>query len=140
MAKKRESLFMKTLRHVLLSGGKGVSESINVFKAKESNTPRQINKNQEIQKVHSTPPVQGKIRNQPIFKDFQVEKKVSGDFSNFADGLNNNSKIILIFGKRGSGKSALGLKIMENIKAQTEKNCYTLGINESFLPKWIESI
>ena len=29
---------------------------------------------------------------------------------------------------------------MENIKAKTNRNCYTLGINEKLLPNWIETI
>ncbi len=60
-----------------------------------------------------------------------------GDFESFLRSLFRNSLIILITGKRGSGKSALGMALLENINRHTRKRCYALGYDGAKLPRWI---
>lgn len=139
--KKRNSKIASLVKYIFASAGGGASETLGIFKRlrrKNSVSPKN-SENQESAE-ESASPIKGKISNTPSFKDLNVEKIVSGNYSKFRKGLNNSSKIILIFGKRGSGKSALGLKIMENIFVQTKRKSYALGIDEDFLPNWIESI
>lgn len=136
MRRKRESIILRGFRYLLLSAGKGPVETFKIF-VRERKQPKITIKNSISEDTKIS---QGRIYHSPIFHDLEVKEEVSGDYSNFRKKLHEDSKIILIFGKRGSGKSALGLRIMENIKAKTDRNCYTIGINEKFLPSWIQSI
>lgn len=84
---------------------------------------------------------QGKAYNIPAKDDeLTLVKTVSGQYKTFSTALHRKSLIMLIFGKRGSGKSALGFRILENIHATTNRACYVLGVEQQLLPKWIGSI
>src|SRR3989344_9672343 len=61
-------------------------------------------------------------------------------FTAVADSLYAKSQIALIFGKRGSGKSTLGFRIMENAHALKERPCFVLGVKQSVLPSWISEV
>ncbi len=74
----------------------------------------------------------------PSFKDFDVNTTVAGDYERFSESLLVKSQIILVFGKRGSGKSALGFRILENIHSKTNRKCFALGVDQSRLPRWIK--
>ncbi len=78
--------------------------------------------------------------NPAVFNEFEVSETITGGFSEFTSRLMKNSMIITIAGKRGSGKSTLGFKILENIHAQTKRPCFTLGVKQEFLPSWITSV
>lgn len=65
---------------------------------------------------------------------------VKGNFDDFTSRIYNDSMIILVAGRRGSGKSVLGFRLLENVQAQTKRNCYALGPKQSVLPSWIKSI
>jgi hypothetical protein len=47
------------------------------------------------------------------------------------------STIGLVLGARGSGKSALGLRLLENIAAKKTRPVYAMGFDQSALPAWI---
>ncbi|HRZ85239.1 MAG TPA: zonular occludens toxin domain-containing protein [Candidatus Paceibacterota bacterium] len=77
----------------------------------------------------------------PKYEEFKVLKKIEGDYNDLLyDLLKNESKIGLIIGSRGSGKTAFGMKLLENIYAKNKKNCFAIGFNENELPSWIKSI
>lgn len=75
-----------------------------------------------------------------VFEELKVIRSIAGDYRKFESALYENSLIILIFGRRGSGKSVLGFKLLENIYNKTNRKCYALGINQMLMPKWISSI
>ena len=77
---------------------------------------------------------------QAQYKEFDIVKLVSGDYGAVAERLMRDSLILLIFGKRGSGKSALGFRILENINSQTGRKCYVLGVKQNVLPQWITTV
>lgn len=134
--KRKKSAAWKLVKYMLSSAGKGTIEAMSIFKRKNK---------KGTQEQHKEEPPKSLIKRKntnhtPIFKDLSVEKKILGDYNHFKKKLNDDSKIILIFGKRGSGKSALGLRMMENIRAETNRDCYALGINEIYLPLWINPI
>lgn len=75
------------------------------------------------------------------YKGFLELENLEGDLEEFESRIYSNKSLIgLILGARGSGKSAIGMKILENIKAKTDKRIYVMGFNEEDLPKWIEPI
>jgi len=69
-----------------------------------------------------------------------AEKTVKGNFSSFEQRLKNDSLIILIAGRRGSGKSVTGFRLLENIYAQTKRPCCAIGPTQSMLPVWIHAV
>ncbi|PIN93236.1 hypothetical protein COU54_03870 [Candidatus Pacearchaeota archaeon CG10_big_fil_rev_8_21_14_0_10_31_24] len=141
MPKKRsESKFWNTINYILSSPSKGVIESTRLLETHISNS-KSVNKIESPEgSKKSSPHVKRPESPEPVLSNLKVEKKITGDYSKFKSHLNTESKIVLIFGKRGSGKSALGLRIMENIKSETERSCYTIGISEKLLPSWISTI
>ncbi len=86
------------------------------------------------------------LRKQPhysspaVFQEFGVVSTVAGDYASAGKKLFDSSLIVLVFGKRGSGKSALGFRIMENIYSKTERKCFVLGVPQRVLPAWITSV
>lgn len=89
----------------------------------------------EKRKENSRPKLNAKYDN------FNIVENIKGNFNDFENKiLNSDSTIGLILGARGSGKSAVGIKLLENIKAKTNKNIYAIGFKKESLPKWIEVI
>ncbi len=84
-----------------------------------------------------------KISDTPSYKyeDFKIIKDLEGKYSNFEKKLmESKSGIGIILGARGAGKSAIGLKILENFYIKTQRPSYTMGFKESDLPEWIKNI
>ena len=69
-----------------------------------------------------------------------VEHTVKGDFASFEQHLKIDSLIILIAGRRGSGKSVTGFRLLENIHAQTKRPCCAIGPAQNILPTWIHAV
>lgn len=73
--------------------------------------------------------------------DFKMLKVFDGDFAQLEEELlKEESKIGIILGARGSGKTAFGLKLLENIYATDKSRCYALGFKKSEMPAWIEVV
>jgi hypothetical protein len=71
-------------------------------------------------------------------KELKLKK---GKLPNFEEKLySNKSTIGLILGARGTGKSAIGMRLLENFKAKTDKQVYALGFKEESLPDWIRAV
>jgi len=74
-----------------------------------------------------------------VYRPVTVEKKLAGDLAEFEKKLSSKSTIGLILGARGSGKSALGMRILENMAAKGRKVC-AMGFDGSALPGWIRPV
>jgi hypothetical protein len=77
----------------------------------------------------------------PKYEDFKVLKVISGDYSEWMKGIfESDSKIGIILGARGSGKTAFGMKFLENFHVKSKKKCFALGFKENDLPSWIRGV
>ena len=73
------------------------------------------------------------------YDSFRQVHNLSGDFDSFEDRLLDPSKssIGIVIGARGTGKSAIGMRLLENIRAKTERNVCALGFGKESIPSWI---
>jgi hypothetical protein len=75
------------------------------------------------------------------YHELKEIKKKLGKISDFKRKLyTNKSTIGIILGARGTGKSAIGMCLLENFKVKTNKRSYALGFKEESLPQWIKVI
>lgn len=75
------------------------------------------------------------------YEKFKVVEEISGDFDEWENGIfRAESKIGIILGARGSGKTAFGMKLVENIYANQKAKCYAIGFSREKMPSWIEVI
>ena len=75
------------------------------------------------------------------YDKFNIILDIKGSFDEFENKiLKSDSTIGLILGARGSGKSAIGIKLLENFKAKTNKNVYAVGFKKDSLPRWVNVI
>jgi len=72
---------------------------------------------------------------------FTTIKAINGTFTGFENVLaKKDSTIGIILGARGSGKSAFGLKLLENLHATSSRKMFALGFKTADLPHWIHAI
>ncbi len=77
---------------------------------------------------------------QASFQPLSNVQSLQGVLSAFESGLyQRKSAIGLILGARGTGKSALGMRILENVAAKTGRSVYAMGFDRLTLPKWMTS-
>jgi Cdc6-like AAA superfamily ATPase len=75
------------------------------------------------------------------YEKFRVLKKHSGNFDDWEYKVRESeSSVGLILGARGSGKTAFGIKLLENIYSKTKKRCYALGFKKEEMPGWINVV
>jgi hypothetical protein len=75
------------------------------------------------------------------YEDFGVVSTHAGDYGEWmSDLIEAESRIGIILGARGSGKSAIGIKLLENIFSKTNRNCYAMGFTSSEMPAWINVV
>ena len=71
--------------------------------------------------------------------NFEVNQIVNGDFEGFMKQFRDHSLIMLIIGRRGAGKTALGMKLVETA-AILDKNIFVIGFNNSKIPYWVQNV
>jgi len=72
------------------------------------------------------------------FSPLVLQKALSGDLAQFESRiLSSKSTVGIALGARGSGKSALGMRMLENVSAKTGRKVCAMGFNQSALPEWI---
>ncbi|MCP3686399.1 MAG: hypothetical protein GY861_27480 [bacterium] len=68
------------------------------------------------------------------YNAFSVVKKEKGEYEDFKKRLLKGSNIVLITGKRGSGKTALGMKFLELFKKSSRRKVCAMGFDSANLP------
>jgi hypothetical protein len=77
----------------------------------------------------------------PIYQDFNVLKALDGDYNEWINKVHqSDSQIGVVLGARGSGKSAFGMKFLENAYSKLGKKCFALGFKDNDLPSWIRVV
>ncbi len=77
----------------------------------------------------------------PEFSALTQIEAIDGTLDQFETFLySRKSSIGIILGARGSGKSALGMRILENDAAQTGRKVYAIGFDRLTLPKWMNAV
>ena len=79
-----------------------------------------------------------KKKAEEIYVPFEYTKEDKGSYEAFYNKLRKSSLILLIVGKRGSGKTSLGMKLVEFFHKETKRKCYTLGYESAKLPFWLK--
>lgn len=76
------------------------------------------------------------------YRDVEVLETKKGSYEKFRDKVLRSSMIMLIIGRRGSGKTSLGFKLMEffHYKSKGERKCYIVGYSRTRLPGWIKKV
>jgi hypothetical protein len=133
VGKKKESNFIKITKgfgkYAIAWPAKSIWKGIKY-------TSKKVEEKKEEKRVRQLKPT-----SEPKFKEFKEIKKEKGNFVSFENKLmNNKSTIGLILGARGSGKSAIGMRLLENISTKTGKKMYAMGFKEESLPYWIITI
>ena len=74
-------------------------------------------------------------------EDFKVLHVIDGDYFDWLKHVSkSDSQIGIVLGARGSGKSAFGIKFLENFHAQNKKKCFAMGFKMEELPSWIHPV
>lgn len=74
------------------------------------------------------------------FRDIEVAEVRRGDYGKFRKKLMDSSLIMLITGKRGSGKTSLGMKLLELFNSRSSRECYIVNYRKTRLPKWMHKV
>jgi len=75
------------------------------------------------------------------YKEFEVIDVSQGSYEKWINEIfNSDSQIGIVLGSRGSGKSAFGIKLLENVHVKSKKKCYAIGFNEEEMPSWINVV
>ena len=73
-----------------------------------------------------------------LYENFRLVHTKEGNYLKWEGDIHKaDSKIGVILGARGSGKTAFGMKFLENAHAKTKKKCYAMGFNPDEMPSWI---
>jgi hypothetical protein len=80
----------------------------------------------------------GKKKSAEPYIPFEAVKSDKGSYEEFLSKLKNSSLVMLIVGKRGSGKTSLGMKFLEFFNKERKRKCYTLGYESTRLPWWLK--
>jgi len=75
------------------------------------------------------------------YVNFTIIKNDKGSLSDWENNFySSDSKIGIILGARGSGKTAFGIKMLENAHTKIKKKCYAIGFEEKEMPDWINIV
>lgn len=76
----------------------------------------------------------------PKFEPFVPVEERRGSYADFERALGKYGLIMLIVGKRGSGKTALGMQFLAWFNHVARRRCYGIGYDAAKLPRWIKKV
>ena len=76
-----------------------------------------------------------------VYDALSLIRRRTGCLSDFEDTFHYNSSTMgIILGARGKGKTALGMKLLENQSAKSDTQACSFGVPLKRLPTWIKAI
>jgi hypothetical protein len=76
-----------------------------------------------------------------MYSPFKIIETLGGDFRDWFDKVvSSESQIGIVLGARGSGKTAFGVKMLENIYSRRKKKCFAMGFKSEEFPSWIRVV
>jgi len=94
-----------------------------------------------IKKYNANKQEKKRVKKEETFENaklyFNIHKTVNGNFHSLVENFRDNSLIMLILGRRGGGKTALGMNFVE-IGKMFNKIPHLVGFESSKIPKWIK--
>jgi len=85
--------------------------------------------------------IEGKLKVDASYDSLKEVLNKQGELSGFEEKLYSHKSMIgLILGARGKGKSAIGMRLLENFKARTGRRVCALGFKADALPSWIKVV
>jgi hypothetical protein len=75
------------------------------------------------------------------YNKFKILSIENGNYEDWEKNIyDSDSKIGVILGSRGKGKTAFGVKFLENVYAKKKKRCYAMGFSKEEMPLWINVV
>lgn len=76
-----------------------------------------------------------------IYDDFDVVKNIRGSLGSWEQKMiEGESTIGIVLGARGSGKTAFGVRVLENLHAKTKRSVCAMGFAAESMPSWINVV
>jgi len=75
------------------------------------------------------------------YDELKVVDTIKGDYETWKKKLlTSESQIGIILGSRGSGKTAVGVRLLENIYSKNHSKCFAMGFKKEEMPSWIKVV
>jgi len=75
------------------------------------------------------------------YNHFKIIETIEGNYKIWFDKvIESDSQIGIILGSRGSGKTAFGVKFLENIFSKHKEKCFAIGFKPEEFPSWIKVV
>jgi len=75
------------------------------------------------------------------YEAFKILYSEKGDYFEWEKEVHDSdSRIGILLGARGTGKTAFGIKFLENVYANKKKRCYAMGFSRDEMPLWINIV
>jgi hypothetical protein len=101
-----------------------------------------VNRSKEVKAdIQKKKKSRAKAKILPKYQEFRNLHSYQGELSKWETKIqDSDSTIGIILGARGTGKSAFGIKFLENMHSKTKKKCFAMGFSKEEMPSWIKVI
>ncbi len=92
-------------------------------------------------KKHDSTSVRASLPGEAKYVAMRIIDGKSGSWPSFEKYIQKSDSVVcLILGARGSGKTAFGMKLLENMVARGKNKACVMGFEHSSLPSWITPV
>ncbi len=77
----------------------------------------------------------------PFYKELKIIQGSAEEYKKWEKKVFDSDSVIgIILGARGSGKTAFGIKFLENFYSKKKSKCYAIGFKREEMPSWIKVV